>query len=575
MAGALLRLAFLLLALAGLAPLGAVPLRINDPLCQAMTARSVPDSVVARIPLACGGEPSGYRDRSLWVGTDIDADMAVGSSPVVLMNVTRVDRIAVFFLYGDGRIVRTMVHAGDFGPRWRVGGQLSFMAPTRDAALTRIVVRLDNLGAVQLLRLRILPATQAGQEAGLAALIVGGALTLLLLGVPYNVALAMAARRVYLVWHAAWSGCVLVWGLVWSQVTLLAWPRLAGTLNSQIASVLASAAVSAATICYVSGPGQQLPRPLRLAIVTLAGAVLALGLAAGPGAPVPVETVALWMSVAILSDLGLVTIALAWGCWRGHRDARDSALAWALPMAVLASTMVFDYREALFGGGAQVAVLLASALQTVWLSLAATKRLSDLRFDRDAARAAELEQGELARRDPLTGLLNRRGFIERARDAFGGAGGGGSSFALLLIDVDHFKTINDRFGHETGDVVLCRIATRLTGWEGRNCIAGRLGGEEFLLGVGGLDASALAVFADEVRRDLGAVDHGEVTRHRRITVSIGAAAGTASASFQKLYGLADRALYDAKHGGRDRVVIHGDADLRGVLPDQLRFRWDI
>src|SRR3546814_6500229 len=76
-------------------------------------------------------------------------------------------------------------------------------------------------------------------------------------------------------------------------------------------------------------------------------------------------------------------------------------------MAVLAATQLFDMGTSLFGGGPQIAVLLASALQTVWLSIATTLHLSRFRAERDTARAAQAELRELAERDPLTGLLNR------------------------------------------------------------------------------------------------------------------------------------------------------------------------
>src|SRR3546814_1801420 len=91
-------------------------------------------------------------------------------------------------------------------------------------------------------------------------------------------------------------------------------------------------------------------------------------------------------------------------------------------MAVLAATQLFDMGTSLFGGGPQIAVLLASALQTVWLSIATTLHLSRFRAERDTARAAQAELRELAERDPLTGLLNRRGFVDRTETALAGAG---------------------------------------------------------------------------------------------------------------------------------------------------------
>src|SRR3546814_127336 len=229
-------------------------------------------------------------------------------------------------------------------------------------------------------------------------------------------------------------------------------------------------------------------------------------------------------------------IGLAWR--RGCREARSFFLAWAIPMAVLAATQLFDMGTSLFGGGPQIAVLLASALQTVWLSIATTLHLSRFRADRDTARAAQAELRELAERDPLTGLLNRRGFVDRTETALAGAG---HSFGLLLIDVDHFKAINDRYGHDAGDRVLRRLADRLGELAGSTVHAARLGGEEFALGVTGLALPDLVDFAEKVRISLGSLALADlIGEEGRLSVSIGVAEAVGRSSFRAVYRLADQ-----------------------------------
>lgn len=224
-------------------------------------------------------------------------------------------------------------------------------------------------------------------------------------------------------------------------------------------------------------------------------------------------------------------------------------------MLALGATEFLDLGANLVGGGAQIAVLLASAFQAVCLSGLTTRRLGVLRTERDAAIASEIALMELADRDALTGLLNRRGFVRRCEQAFGHLDQ--VPFGLLLIDIDRFKRINDRFGHEIGDAVLVGLSARLRALEDRHdCLTGRLGGEEFLIGISGLPASALRPFADRVREALRTDEDGI---HPAVTVSIGVAHGTASGPFAALYGKADRALYQAKTGGRNRVVF-GDGD---------------
>jgi diguanylate cyclase (GGDEF)-like protein len=222
----------------------------------------------------------------------------------------------------------------------------------------------------------------------------------------------------------------------------------------------------------------------------------------------------------------------------------------------------------------QLAVLLAASLQALWLSVTTSLRLLAMQAELDKAHAAGSALSELARRDPLTGLLNRRGFIDQLQRTFRGRE---TALALLLIDVDLFKSINDQFGHETGDAVLCRIAEHLRGLEQDHIVCARMGGEEFVLAVSGFGSLELARFAERVRQDLAACDHGEVSRHRVVTASIGVAEGSNRTPFQKLYAAADRALYDAKRAGRNKVRFAagpGDLALLEELErDQFSFAW--
>ncbi len=104
-------------------------------------------------------------------------------------------------------------------------------------------------------------------------------------------------------------------------------------------------------------------------------------------------------------------------------------------------------------------------------------------------------------------------------------------------------------------MVLRCIARRLERWEGPMCAVARLGGEEFGLMIAGLEGSALARFADSVRLEIAACDHGEAIGDRAVTASIGVAETQAPSDFQQLFRLADQGLYAAKQQGRDRVVV--------------------
>lgn len=530
---------------------------LDRPVCHAVTPVSAHDSIPDAAAFGCTGEPAGYQHQMLWLQADLTAPGADPGAQTLLIHHSRFDRLIVAFAYADGVVRRSEVRRGAFGSRWRIGGQIAFEAPDRSAALVGLTIGFERLASHGLLRARLMPSRIADVAGSLAAAFIGGALTLLLVGALYNLALAHAVRRPFIAWHGAWAACLLLWGMLWSQLALVIAPGVAGTLASQMCTALATLAVACATASAITSlePGM-LPTRVRHGVLALGGAVALVGLYAAMALDGSVDWLGAVLGVLILADLAAVAacITLAWR--RGSVEARDFALAWAPPMATLALTQFFDMSNLLFGGGSQIAILIASALQTVWLSIAVTRRLAKLRAERDAARAAQIELDMLARRDSLTGLLNRRGFIPIASAALREAEQGGPALGLLLIDVDHFKAVNDRFGHDVGDAVLQRIAGRLRQWEGEICTAGRLGGEEFILCVRGLAIRPLAEFADRVRIGIAETDYTDLLgEDGGVTVSIGITDAGAAATFQGLYRVADQALYEAKRAGRNRIAL--------------------
>lgn len=159
---------------------------------------------------------------------------------------------------------------------------------------------------------------------------------------------------------------------------------------------------------------------------------------------------------------------------------------------------------------------------------------------------------EAAQRDPLTGIRNRRGFIDSARELLKE----GTGSALALIDIDHFKQINDRFGHEAGDDLLKALALRLEQGLRRSDIAARWGGEEFavLLPATGMDEAHTVL---ERLRASVALDLQLGAPGRPVTFSCGLATLHGFDSFEEASRRADAALYRAKEEGRNRVAVAG------------------
>lgn len=163
--------------------------------------------------------------------------------------------------------------------------------------------------------------------------------------------------------------------------------------------------------------------------------------------------------------------------------------------------------------------------------------------------------------DELTGLLRRNSFFRKWQEILNECRDVENNCGLLLLDIDHFKKINDTHGHPTGDEVLRKVAALLKGYESERLIVGRLGGEEFIVGLRGTDAEILGA-AEFIRRGVERL-HGPVVRSDgspdpaiawRCTISIGVASAESHGfETQKLLGAADEALYVAKAKGRNQV----------------------
>jgi two-component system cell cycle response regulator len=167
-------------------------------------------------------------------------------------------------------------------------------------------------------------------------------------------------------------------------------------------------------------------------------------------------------------------------------------------------------------------------------------------------RYSDLE--DLAYRDELTELPNRRGAMRQIDVLISRARRHGHQLALLLIDADRFKAVNDEHGHAVGDVVLREIAARLRERVRREDVVGRWGGEEFVVALPETTPDGAAAVAESLRAAIAQTAIPAESAVLEVTVSIGVAAWTGQ-EIEDLIDRADRALYAAKAAGRDRVVL--------------------
>jgi diguanylate cyclase (GGDEF)-like protein len=173
----------------------------------------------------------------------------------------------------------------------------------------------------------------------------------------------------------------------------------------------------------------------------------------------------------------------------------------------------------------------------------------------------------LAYADPLTGLLNRRGMIDRIDVERNRLKRTGGRLGVVLLDIDHFKKVNDAHGHDFGDRALVHVASRIRSVMRSYDVCARWGGEEFLVIVPDVsDAQALALTAEKLRAQTASSDIAPEMPGVRLTVSVGAHLADPAETLDHMLKAADGAMYEAKQAGRNRVVVAKAAAAKGDGP---------
>lgn len=262
-----------------------------------------------------------------------------------------------------------------------------------------------------------------------------------------------------------------------------------------------------------------------------------------------------------LADLdrvtGIGTLPARDGTWT-YATSPVEGTPWLL---VLAEPSTSVYSVVTDRSTHETQLLLAGYGVLVLVALLAVLRFVDRR---DRLRILTERLDVMSRTDPLTGVYNRRQIDAHLRRASGAVRSGSPPLTVLMLDIDHFKAVNDTYGHLAGDQVLCAVAAGIRSALRSDDVVGRWGGEEFLVVLGGAGSHEAADVAERIRRSVAdtpcPIDDGRVVP---VTVSVGVAsrpAGdrTAGDNLHELIRDADAALYAAKDAGRNRVVLAAD-----------------
>jgi diguanylate cyclase (GGDEF)-like protein len=456
-------------------------------------------------------------------------------------------------VYGsDGR---QSLALDDFSEPEHGHGRLAWRVPATQAASAPILLKFEpstNLSAPVRFQLQ-----------SWSAYVQQDAQWLVFASASFAVMLAMVLMALCFAWmlrdvtYAWYGGYILCYTLIQGIQTgflfhPLEWEWMAGTAmlagTVAIALSVAFASMFMMRFCEL----QRYARLLRVPIIALAVGMIQLVLMRCSHVPLLVEVAQVLLNPLLMIGAALLLIAAIVAAARGSRQAWFFLAGWT-PLLLLTAMTSAQVNGALPQlDWLNDASLAGGAFEAVVLSLGLADRALRLRLDRDVVRG-------LADYDALTEVLNRRAWGERAGAAM--AGDPTRSMALLFLDLDHFKLLNDRQGHNTGDRALVAVARALVAELRPSDLLGRYGGEEFVALLDATMAEQAMHVATRLCRRVHRLEIPANGDSLLLSISIGVAMRQQGDSLESLIERADQAKYNAKLNGRNQVCMYGDAKL--------------
>lgn len=480
------------------------------------------DLIATRLPPGLGaGGPVALRFASVWL-----------------------DHASLNVLYADGGIARVELDQHSITAHLRLGAVIEYHMPSRTSPITGLLWRVHGAGNMRGIVLGptiATPIESAQSDLTLGALYAGfGGLCLALL--IYNLALWRALRHRFQLAYCAMVTALAIYAFSSSGALAWAFPFIANNDRIRINYLMLALAVVAALSfarsyfeerVYAGWLGR-LDRAVCATVLTATAVFIAFA----PLAPEPLDR--FYKAAFALVLLAVVPVMVrAW--WLRSNYLWLFAVGWAAPIAFAAVRLANNFHLVDYGFWIDNSTLIAMTVEALLSSLAVAYRIHLVTLERDEAREQEIAARLLAATDPLTGLLNRRAFLERIM-------GRPDDQLLLLADIDHFKRVNETIGHDGGDEVLRVFARALRSSVPADALIARLGGEEFAILAPATSTLSTAGVLDALRAERMPFDLS-------VTASIGACTGPLAndIDWKRLYRRADLALFEAKAAGRDRA----------------------
>ena len=459
------------------------------------------------------------------------------------------ERIDLEFLYADGQTRSVTIDPTHTVEGWYSGTRFSVSVPETGAALSRIdalVVRPWAKATLTHMRVVEAGAAQAqhNRRAQFAALISGLLLATLLFDLFYF----RLIRARFLSWHIGLTAALLLYVLANSGLVIEVVPAISAKVRYFL-NTFSVALVGVAGVGFLLAVLELrvVSRRMRKAAWIAAAVPIVVKLFCLIGADL-VRVYAHSLSLLSLLPVTAITLALLYlAIVRRSNVWPHLTIAWSGMIVAGLIRMASDFDFLRQDHLVDDTMVLSAAMLALGTAAAVARRTLNLRVQRDRARIEALQMGRMAFTDPLTGLGNRRAF-DRVMGLRRGEG-------LLLIDIDHFKAVNDDHGHLTGDKVLIFAARAMQTCFERDkyeARAFRIGGEEFAIVLRAASREDLLAAAECLRGRIEAGPRESSAEIPAVTASIGAAGGMEMRLVEAVK-FADAALYEAKNSGRNAV----------------------
>jgi diguanylate cyclase (GGDEF)-like protein len=450
------------------------------------------------------------------------------------------------FHYADGTSAELAFSQQQASRYLQLGAIFEVPVPRRDAALTGMT--LETTGTANLrgvvLGAALMPYSESHGLTDWLVALYAGFVGLILALIAYNLSLWAALRHRFQLHYCFMVAAITGYMFTSSGAVMLLFPALANNDRLRFNYVLLTlSAVTAMRFVRAFFEERVLPAWLRRTLDVVCTIAMVASIAFAALAPTGIWVLDRFYFLSLSLVLMLVFVVLYYARRNRSRYFWMFIIAWMAPIMTSVVRSLHGFGLVPYSFWLDNGNLIALAIEALLSSVLITARLRELSRERDNALEGEQSALRLAGSDPLTGLLNRRAFLEKAI-------GRENGFRLMLLDIDHFKAINDRIGHEAGDQVLRALAEVIQSCRPSGSLAVRLGGEEFALLVPlGRQAECLPESV------IAAVRAKSMPLGQTVTVSLGFADGSVATEedWKRLYRLADAALYRAKADGRDRA----------------------